>query len=120
MVEGAYIDKFSHVSDMNIMNMIYALMELEETVSYVLDWASQREDTAVIFTADHETGGLQVAPNKDALDNVLYTATYHTSENVPLYLYNITPQEDDYQLSGSTKVFDNTDVYQLAKRVVLN
>ena len=111
MVEGAYIDKYSHVSDMDIMYMIYALMELNETVDYILDWASKRDDTAIIFTADHETGGLQLAANKDALSDSLYTATYHTAAKVPVYLYNITTDKT---------TFDNTDLFQLAKQIIKN
>lgn len=109
MVEGAYIDKHSHEQD--IMQMIYAFMDLNDTIDYILDWASKRDDTAIIFTADHETCGLQKAENKDALSDSLYTADYHTSANVPLYLYNITTD---------VALMDNTDVYKLARQIVRN
>ncbi len=107
MVEGAYIDKHSHSKD--IMLMIYALMDLNEAVEYILDWASKRTDTAVIMTADHESGGLQLAYGKDNLSDDLYAEDYHTSVTVPLYLYNITTD---------ATLLDNTDVYQLAKSIV--
>ena len=109
MVEGAYIDKHSHEQD--IMSMIYAMMDLNDAIDYILEWVSKRDDTAIIFTADHETCGLQKAENKDALDDDLYTADYHTSANVPLYLYNITTDQT---------LFDNTELFHLAKKIVKN
>lgn len=112
MVEGAYIDKHSH--DQDIMRMIYAMMDLNDALDYIIDWASKRDDTAIIFTADHETCGLTKAVDKaDLLDKLgeLYTADYHTSANVPLYLYNIITDKT---------VLDNTEVYQLARKVIRN
>ena len=109
MVEGAYIDKHSHEHD--IMQMIYAFMDLNDAIDYILDWVSKRDDTAIIFTADHETCGLQKAENKGALDDSLYTADYHTSANVPLYLYNIKTE---------LVLMDNTEVFKLARQVVRN
>ena len=109
MVEGAYIDKYSHEHD--VMGMIYELMDLNDAVDYILEWASKRDDTAIIFTADHETCGLTKATDKNSISDSLYTATYHTAVNVPLYLYNITTEKN---------VLDNTEVYQLAKKVVKN
>ena len=33
------------------------MIRLNEAVNYVLDWAKEREDTLIILTADHTTGG---------------------------------------------------------------
>ncbi len=109
MVEGAYIDKHSHSND--IVNMIYALMDFNDAVAYILDWASKRTDTTVIVTADHETGGLKRAENKAAISDGLYTSTSHTASNVPLYLYNAQTEK---------RLLDNTEVFQLAKSVVVS
>ncbi len=109
MIEGAYIDKRSH--DKDIMQMIDAFINLNGAVDYVLEWAKGRDDTVVIFTADHETGSLAKAESKDALADSLYGSGDHSAANVPLYIYG---------LSFDRKSFDNTDVYNIAKSVVLD
>ena len=108
MIEGGQIDKRNHDND--IMGMIYALMEFDEAAAYVLDWASQRDDTVVIITADHESGGLKLAESKEALRNGLYTSDDHTAANVPLYLYGATVTET---------LIDNVDIFTIAHNAVL-
>lgn len=108
MVEGAYIDKHSHSND--IKKMIYALMDLNDAIEYILEWASARTDTSVIITADHETGALQKAASKEEISRDLYTSTGHSASNVPLYLYNATTE---------LTTIDNTDVFQIAKNIVV-
>ncbi len=108
MVEGAYIDKHSHSND--IWKMMYALMDLNDAIEYILDWASERTDTSVIITADHETGALQKAASKEELARDLYTSTGHSASNVPLYLYNAKTE---------LTAIDNTDVFQIAKNIVV-
>ncbi len=107
MVEGAYIDKHSHERD--IARMMAAMLELEETVEYILEWAEGRDDTVIIFTADHETGMLDLADNKEGIVNSLYGSPNHSAENVPLYLFNVATELTS---------FDNTDVHRIAKSVV--
>lgn len=74
MVEGAKIDKSSHQRD--IQQMIYELMAFDKAVDLVLEWASQRDDTVVIVTADHETGGLQLSPN--VIKSNITSGSYNT------------------------------------------
>ncbi len=107
MVEGAYIDKHSHNND--IMKMIYAVLDLNEAVEYILDWASERDDTVIIFTADHETGALSKADSSGGIANSLYSSKNHSAANVPLFLVNT---------STTLTTLDNTDVYKLAYEAV--
>lgn len=107
MIEGAQIDKRNHDND--IMGMIYALMEFDEAAAYVLNWASQRDDTVVIITADHESGGLKLAESKETLRNGLYTSDDHTAANVPLYLYGAVTDKD---------VLDNIEIFTIASNAV--
>ena len=37
--------------------MLHEMLRINETINYVLDWAKGRDDTLIIVTADHETGG---------------------------------------------------------------
>ena len=77
MIEQAHIDKYSHSND--IEGMLKRVESLNDTVEAVMEWMGERTDTAVIVTADHETGGLT--------DDFTYTSGGHTGVNVPVFAY---------------------------------
>ncbi|MGI9281820.1 MAG: alkaline phosphatase [Endozoicomonas sp.] len=54
MVEGGQIDWAAHNND--AATMLHELLKFDEAVSAVYEWASDRDDTLVVVTADHETG----------------------------------------------------------------
>jgi alkaline phosphatase len=63
MVEGASIDKQAHVADAE--RSLWDVIEMDEAVAVALAFAEETNgdgdpgnDTLVIVTADHETGGL--------------------------------------------------------------
>ncbi len=55
MIEAGQIDWAAHSNDAGLM--LHEMIRLNETVNAVLDWAKNREDTLIILTADHTTGG---------------------------------------------------------------
>ncbi|CAK8723918.1 Alkaline phosphatase [Candidatus Electrothrix aarhusensis] len=55
MIEAGQIDWASHGNDTG--TLLHELLKLNETLEYVLDWAADRDDTLLVVTADHETGG---------------------------------------------------------------
>jgi alkaline phosphatase len=55
MIEGGQIDWAGHNNDAG--TMLHELLRFDAAVSVVLKWAKQRDDTLVLVTADHETGG---------------------------------------------------------------
>lgn len=55
MVEGGQIDWAGHNND--AATMLHEMLKFDETVEYVYQWAKDRQDTLVVITADHETGG---------------------------------------------------------------
>ncbi|MCG8684533.1 MAG: alkaline phosphatase [Desulfobacterales bacterium] len=55
MVEAGLIDWAAHYNDAGLM--LHEMMRINETINYVLDWAKDRDDTLIIVTADHTTGG---------------------------------------------------------------
>jgi len=54
MVEGGQIDWAGHNND--AATMLHELLKFDEAVQAVYDWVSDRDDTLVVITADHETG----------------------------------------------------------------
>jgi alkaline phosphatase len=54
MVEGGQIDWGGHNNDAGVM--LHELLQLDDTIRVVMNWARERDDTLVLVTADHETG----------------------------------------------------------------
>ena len=105
MVESAHIDKYSH--DNEVVNALCEVRSLFDTMDYLYETVS--EDTAVILTADHETGRLQLAETKDDIGNYLYYSSSHTNADVPIYLKNVP-----YTFTG---IPQNTEVFTVCKKL---
>jgi alkaline phosphatase len=54
MVEGGQIDWGGHNNDAGVM--LHELLQLDDAVRVIVNWARERDDTLVLVTADHETG----------------------------------------------------------------
>lgn len=81
MVEGACIDKFSHDNDFD--GCTKNVMEFSRALQAVLDYAAERDDTLVVVTADHETGGIKLDKKTGEYK---YTSDSHTIVDVPLFV----------------------------------
>ncbi len=55
MIEGGQIDWAADNND--AATMLHEMLKFDEAVQYVYDWVEDREDTLVVITADHESGG---------------------------------------------------------------
>lgn len=110
MVECAHIDKYSHKNQ--IVDALCEVRALNDVANACYEFAEGRDDTAVIVTADHETGGLKATDNKSDISNKLYTKSSHTSRDVPLYTYNCTFE------NVKSKV-KNTFIFEIMKYIVL-
>ena len=55
MIEAGQIDWAGHRNDTGLL--LHEMLRMDETLHRVLDWADRRDDTLIIVTADHETGG---------------------------------------------------------------
>ena len=55
MVEGGQIDWAGHNNDAG--TLLHEMLRFEQAVAEVYEWVKGRNDTLVVITADHETGG---------------------------------------------------------------
>ncbi len=92
MVEGGRIDQACHAND--IARCVFEAMEFATTVDEVIDWAAGHDDTLILVTADHETGGLTVLENNGQgnCPTVSWSTTGHTAANVPLYAWGVNAE----------------------------
>ena len=87
--------------------------DLDSAVEWALEYAKTNQDTLVVVTADHETGGLLIEPTnprgylgndvKFSYNTAVGGGT-HTGVPVPVYAYG--PGAENF-----TGTLDNTDVY---------
>ena len=114
MIEGAYIDKFSHNNQ--LMETMSETRSLIDTVDFLYEYAADGQ-TAIFITADHETGGLQKAPIKDNMSSSLFKSTGHMPTPVPLFVknYDFDIQNFGYDKEDTPK---NTVVFEACKAII--
>ena len=107
LVEGGRIDHAGHSND--IERNILETIEFSKTVRTIFDRVSHRNDTLILVTADHETGGLQVHKNngQGCVPEISWSTGGHTVSNVPLYAWGVNAD----RISG---LMNNTDLVKVA------
>lgn len=108
LVENENIDESGHANQ--IERNIAATIELSDTVQAILNWEGARNDTLIVVTADHETGGLAIEKSrgKGVVPEVSWSTHGHTSTPVPVYAKG--PGAENF--TGS---LDNVDI---SKRIL--
>lgn len=81
MYEEAHIDKHSHNND--IQKTFLALIRFNQAIARFMEYAFYHPETAVVITADHETGDLR--PEEDG--TLAYHDDDHSSADVPVFAY---------------------------------
>ena len=114
MIESAYIDKLS--SSNNLYDTLSETRSLFDTIAYLYEYASDGK-TAIFITADHETGGLQLAQTKDQLTNELYTTEEHTPVPVPLFVKNYAFDATNFSYSAGVTP-ENTVIFEACKAII--
>ncbi len=112
LIEQENTDRAGHETGTGpdrIGRSIFATLELSRAVEEVLAFAAGRDDTLVIVTADHETGGLEILADNGAgsLPAVSWSTSDHTLVTVPVYAWG----PNAALVSG---VIDNTDIRGIA------
>ncbi|MBR2337295.1 MAG: alkaline phosphatase [Clostridia bacterium] len=119
MAEGAHIDHGGHNND--IEYMLRELLSFDDMVRYVVEWASKRDDTLVIVTADHETGGLEISDEAqygELFDYYRWTSKGHTGTDVWLFAYGDEIDFKSYSTFESEEQIKNIDVFSILKAYV--
>ncbi len=65
MVEGGQIDWAAHDNDAG--TMLHEMIKFSDAINTVMDWMKGRDDTLLIVSADHETGGFGFAYSRNDL-----------------------------------------------------
>jgi len=129
MAEGSHIDHGGHNND--ICYMLEELMAFDEAVQVVLEWAKNRDDTVVIVTADHETGGLvfdenttheelkRIYKNGGEGDCYQWTTTGHSATDVHLYVNGADINFANYSFGTSNRI-KNIDIFQIVNSLMTN
>lgn len=87
LVECEEPDSASHRNDFS--RLLAGLEALEATLEPVLDFAAENGETLVVFTSDHETGGLALSidGNRNMTLQAIWATRDHTGSVVPVMAY---------------------------------
>ena len=108
MCESAKPDHGNHGN--NPKTSVGGVVQVDWMASAALDFATRRDDTLVIVTADHETGAVVAARSPDGGKvTVYYGATSHTAAPVALFAYG--PGAECFE-----GLIDNTDIAKTIRR----
>lgn len=103
MIEGSQIDFACHNNDSTYL--VNELLDFNNTINVVLDFAKENPNTLVIVTADHETGGLSIIDpgGRYTKTEFNFSNGSHSPLLVPIFAFG--PGADDF-----TGIMDNTDI----------
>ncbi len=112
MVEGGRIDHASHANNLTLA--IIETIMFEMAVRIGLEFASQDNNTIVIVTSDHETGGLTLLDHSN-LDNELPKKGYSREENLTIIARRTRSLSATWETTGHT----NRQVYFFGNKKTL-
>jgi alkaline phosphatase len=120
MVEGSGIDKQSHANQTKLM--LNELLGFNEAIEAAMQWAEGRDDTLMVVTADHETGGLYYnrtnSNQSNIINNIKWLSSNHSRTRVDIAIYGnideyINKFDNNFGTLEGLPYWDNTDVFRL-------
>lgn len=105
IIEEGLIDKKCDSGEIDLM--MERVVELDKALRVALNFMRSNNETLVITTADHETGGLIIGEGTPDISWYTEPTRYHTNVKVPVYAYGT-----------KSKIFDkcdilNTDIFNI-------
>jgi len=108
MIEGSQVDWGSHNN--NITYTVNEMLDFDRAIGEALEFASKDDETLIVITADHETGGLSLIGGD--MDKGIVRANFgtkgHTGIMVPIFAYG--PGANEF-----TGIMENTAI---AKKIM--
>ena len=104
MIEGSQIDWGGHSNDTQYI--VDEMIDFDNAIGKVLDFAATDGNTLVVITADHETGGFSIVGGDMQTGSVegKFTTGNHTGVMIPVFAYGPGAE----QFSG---IYQNTEIY---------
>ncbi|MFT5165946.1 MAG: alkaline phosphatase [Saprospiraceae bacterium] len=111
MIEGSQIDWGGHTNDSDYL--ISEVLDFDRTIGSALDFAAKNNETLVIVTADHETGGYSILKDSKMDDHLVtaFTTDYHTADLIPVFAFG--PGAEAF--SG---IYENTAIFKKIKKAL--
>ncbi len=99
MYEEAHIDKHCHKNDFE--NTALALARFNQAIGVFMEYAFYHPATAVLITADHETGNMRTSASERAYR---YDSEDHSSQYVPVFAYGYGMQVFDGEVVENVQI----------------
>lgn len=103
MIEGSQIDWGGHQNSTSYI--VNEVLDFDQAIGKALEFAEENEETLVIVTADHETGGFAINGGNMKTGDVKggFTTGGHTGIMIPVFAFG--PGSDSFR-----GFYDNTDI----------
>lgn len=107
MIEGSQIDWGGHAKDASYM--ISEMIEFDEAIGAVLEFAKENGQTLIVVTGDHETGGFSINQGSTR-DSIVagFSTDYHTGTLIPVFAFG-----PGAELFGG--IYENNTIYDRMK-----
>ena len=111
LIESAQIDWAAHDNDP--MHMNSEMIEFDNTIKTVFDFIDKDDNTLVVITADHETGGAAITGGNLLKSKVKnnYVSGDHTATMVPVFSFG-------YKAQNFKGVYDNTEIFDKLRTII--
>jgi alkaline phosphatase len=87
MVEGSQVDWGGHDNDFDYM--ISELIDLDNTLGSLMAYARKDQNTLIVVTGDHATGGLALSTDNGDYNTIKpsFSSTGHNADWIPVFAY---------------------------------